>query len=67
VIECPADKLPWRDTKDGAMPLLVPAEQLAEWRRAHPKLWIEALPAGILLTGRALMPRDLINAAEPSD
>jgi hypothetical protein len=58
-IRCPAGLEPWRDTEEGPMPLLVPAEQLARWQTKHPKLWIDVLPADIVLTGNALMPSDL--------
>jgi hypothetical protein len=58
-VKCPADKLAWRQTKAGPMPLLVPAEQLEAWHKRNPELWIEAMPAHIQLDGRTLMPRDL--------
>lgn len=41
------------------MPLLVPEPQLDAWIRQMPKIWVAVMPP-ILLTGRALMPKDLM-------
>lgn len=62
MIDCPAGKRAWRDTKSGPMPLLVPAAQLARWEKRNPELWIMAMPEGIHLHGQALMPADLERA-----
>jgi hypothetical protein len=59
-MKCPAGLEPWRECKEGPMPLLVPAPQLESWRRRMPGLWIEILPPEIKLSGQALMPADLI-------
>lgn len=67
MLECPAGKTPWRETAEGPMPLLVPEPQVDWWGRRHPDLWIAALPPGIALFNRSMMPRDLINAAKPSE
>lgn len=41
------------------MPMLVPAEALEGMRRRYPKIWIELLPAEILLLGQTLMLSDV--------
>lgn len=55
----PADRKPWRDTPAGAMPMLVPIVALEHMRKRYPEIWMEELPAGIRLLGRALTLADL--------
>lgn len=40
--------------------MVVPAEMLEATRKRYPALWVEAMPPGLQLYGRALMPNDLI-------
>jgi hypothetical protein len=58
-MNCPADRKPWRDTPEGPMPMLVPAATLEFMRKRFPQIWIEEMPAGIRLFGRALTLADL--------
>jgi hypothetical protein len=56
---CPPHLQAWRETADGPMPMLVPAITLEFMRKRFPEIWIEELPAGVPLLGRALTLADL--------
>jgi hypothetical protein len=53
-MNCPPDRKAWRETAEGSMPLLVPLVALEHMRKRFPEIWMEELPAGIPLLGRAL-------------